>query len=642
MSKEQEVRAVKLPKTLMSLQGLRTVKSGDDNSIHKLLDTAYAECKKVDMVLMLERVMLHIGDISRQHNLLSEMGIKSPTGGAQERANFRSIIRWWSKTLPASFAKNIRAIVDFSVLENIMYYQNTTDRYKGNVINKEVLFPDTKIVYTFLINQIRAGKGLNLIAKHLPKYNTGLYRTTKKVIKPRDGVASFNWSRPEGAKWVKLNGVLIDEAKINVKAGDVVSYPRKKQEATLTKEKFINIWIKGFCEAIGWNVAEYKTFRSTQNTAEQKMASKSVLNMPKSDFMEFLDGLTSGQRYRVAKTVCSKDGDKLVPREKWLKLGGYYNEWESNQTKVADKLRTAAANNDEHAKVKLMKEFKVKATGVKTIDLLADMLKMNQTSEMINNSYQALVEKMDLIANVFVVLDGSASMNGPLVGGWTRNAYEIDAKYSNLQLWHIAAAMGVTFSTRNPNMAFRNTFGWFSNNFKIIGKSNLVNNAPNRFVDRNHYSKKVNEYNILSEKNTFIENFNSLNNSNPGHGAGTNMFASIEYFVQLIKDGKVTVEDLPNAILYITDNENNTGKSPKQALELAYSIGWSPLLIFWGLKQVPERLIAETKGLKNILFIGGFSEGVLSQILRGIKSGSVDPEDELWSIYDDMRYSVIK
>jgi len=120
------------------------------------------------------------------------------------------------------------------------------------------------------------------------------------------------------------------------------------------------------------------------------------------------------------------------------------------------------------------------------------------------------------------------------------------------------------------------------------------------------------------------------------------MFASIEYFVNLVGRGAAHAEDLPVALLYITDNENNSGKSPKQAIELASSIGWHPLLIFWGIRRLPEDLIRQTKGLDNILFVGGFSESVLSQILRGIKHGTVNPEDELWSIFDDKRYSVIK
>ncbi len=633
----------KFPTTLAVLQALRTTKGGNDKDIHALLDKAYAECSKNEMVLMLERIMLHIGDVSRQHNILTELGIKSPTGGSQERETFRSILRWWGKKLPESFAKNIRAIVEFTVLENIMFYQNTTDKNTGRLIKSEKLFADQSIVFEYLASEIRKGKNINLIAKHLPKYMTGGTRTTKKVIKAKRGVEEFNWTLPKGKSWVKLNGVYVEKGvdKIRVKNGDIVSYPRDKQDFTIEKQKEVNTWIIAFCKHMDWDIEKYKEFRKLQNTAEQVISSKSVLDMPKSDFMEFLSKLTTGQRFRVSKTVCYKDGNTLKAKEKWGELGNYFIEWENGQEKIADQLREAASNDDVQTKQKLMKEFKVKSTGVQTVDLLSEMMKDNMTDQMINNTYQSMIEKMDLIANVFPIIDGSGSMGSSIVRSYWGDNLKIDNKFAHISCWQVAAAMAIAFSTRNPVSDFRNTFGWFSSDFKIIGKSKYVNEAPNHYVSSSAYTKKVNAYNILSETKTFTENFKALSQSNPGECCSTNMFASIEHFVKLVKEGKNHVEDLPNALLYITDMENNTGKSPKQALELAYSIGWNPLLIFWGIQRLPDRFANEIKGLKNILIVGGFSEGVLSQILRGIKAGSVDPEDELWSIYEDKRYSVI-
>jgi hypothetical protein len=50
----------------------------------------------------------------------------------------------------------------------------------------------------------------------------------------------------------------------------------------------------------------------------------------------------------------------------------------------------------------------------------------------------------------------------------------------------------------------------------------------------------------------------------------------------------------------------------------------------------------ELKYTPNGLFIGGFNESCLSQILDGISKDTINPEDELWAIYNDIRYSVIK
>lgn len=632
----------KLPETLITLQFLRTARGKSDKEIHAMLDKAYRECGVNNNEIMLERLMLHIGDISRQHNILTEFGIRSTNGGAQEREVFRSILRWWEANMPNSFAKNIRIIVEFTVLENLMYYQNTTDRYKGKLIRKEMLYPNPKVVYDFLASEIRSGRSVNLIAKHLPKYSTGKNRTAKKTIKPRSGVTEFNWSRPKHAEWVKLNGVMTDTEKIKVKAGDVVSFVRKKQSHTLEKEKFVNSWIHGFCKAIGWDIAQYKEFRKKQDTSEQMVSSKAILNMPESDFMRFLDGLTSGQRFRVARCVCRKKEDVLTPVEKWGKLGSYYMNWENKQEKVADGLRKAAASNDKETKQKLMKEFKVKSTGMQTIDLLGSLCSGSLSEQQINNTYQSLIEKMDIIANVFPIIDGSGSMGASIGSGHYETIDQpIDPKYKHIKRFDLAAAMLIAFSTRNPVDSFRNTFGWFSSDFRIVGKSKYVNDSPNKFVDRSAYTKKVNEYNVLSEEATFTDNLRAMLKANPGEVASTNMFVSVEYFVNLVKSGKIHVEDLPDALLYITDNERNTGKSPKMAMELAYSIGWYPLFIFWGICTLPDNMKAEVKNMENFLLIGGFNEGVLSQILRGIKSGSVNPEDELWAIFDDKRYSIL-
>jgi hypothetical protein len=622
-----------LPKTLETLQFLRTAKNGTDTSIHKMLDQAYVECKKNNIILLLERVMLHIGDVSRQHNILSEMGIKSDKGGAQERKVFRSCMRWWEKNMPESFEKNLRIFAEFTLYENLMYYQNTTDRNTGKVVGSEMLFPMPSAVHNFLAGQIRIGKDLNLIAKHLPKVMTGKFRVTKKLVKAQRGVTTFHLNSIKLPKtdWVKVNGVLITDLTTTVNVGDVICYPRKKQEITLQKQEFINKWITDFCNVMDWTVSDYKKFRVRQDTPEQLFSSKLIERMPKSDFEAMLDRLTSGQRFRVAKMIAYKDEKgNLQPREKWGRLGEYYIGWEKSQEKIAQEIRVANSNNDEGAKKELMKQFKVKGTGIQTIDLLAELFKGNLNNTQIDNTYQAMVEKMDLIANVFPIVDGSNSMNNPIYHNGTHITFR-----------QIVYAMTIAFSTRNPVTEFRNTFGWFSSNFHIVGHSKYKDLRPNPYLASSSFTKKVENYQVLSELKTFTENFNSIKEADPKSVSSTNMFSSIEFFVGLVKEGKFHVEDLPQALLYLTDNENNEGKSPKEAIQLANSIGWKPLLVFWGITGMSGDTKKQMEGVPNCLFVGGFSESALSQILRGIKTGSVDPEMELWSIYEDKRYSVL-
>ena len=302
---EKKIDLTNLPKlsaTLETLQYLRTAKGHGDSQIHAMLDKAFAECKKQDCVLMLERIMVHIGDVSRQHNLLKEMSIKSPTGGAQERATFRSCMRWWEKNIPSSFEKNLQVFVEFTLYENLMYFENRTDRKTGRVLGTEILFPMPNVVHAFLASQIRRGKDLNLIARHLPKFyaENDTTRTTKKTVHLKKGQTEFKYKLPKKA-WVKINGQFVDGTTVTLKEGDVISYPRNKQTVALDRQTFINKWIKDFCKVIGWSLDDYKKFRSTQSTPEQAFASKAILKLSEVVFGKFLDQLTSGQRFGVAK-----------------------------------------------------------------------------------------------------------------------------------------------------------------------------------------------------------------------------------------------------------------------------------------------------------------------------------------------------
>jgi len=344
--------------------------------------------------------------------------------------------------------------------------------------------------------------------------------------------------------------------------------------------------------------------------------------------MKMLDGLTSGQRYRVSRMMKNET--------KWPNLSTWYNEWETAQEAVAEKLREAAVSGDKEATEKLKKEFKVKAVGKNTIDLLKDLFEGNFTDREINNTYQAMIENMDLVANVFPVIDGSASMDSP---AGTNSWYSANGKISNRD---VAYAMAIAFSTRNPVEEFRNTFGWFSRNFHIVGHSKYKDTRPNRFLAKDEYVEKGDAYQVLSAGKTFTENLKSIRQSDPGEVSSTNMGSVVDYFMNLVETGKFHVEDLPQALLFITDNEHNTGDSPSKVLARANAIGWNPLVIFWGVSQAPDYMMAEFKNTPNCLLIGGFNESVLSQVLRGIKSGSIDPEDEIWSIAEDKRYSVIE
>jgi hypothetical protein len=607
----RDTRNVSLNSVLTVLNYLRTEKNVNEKTAHKMLDEAYNECTTPETKTMFFRVLLFIGDVSRQHDMLTRLNIISKTGGAQERKNFRVVLRWWESRVPDHFYRHLEVFMEFSVIENLFYNEIRTNRRKGDLLSKEYMNFNMDKIADFICSMIRKRKH-NLIAKHLPKYSTGKNRTTKLTI-TKDKVIK---NKP----YVVVNGQTLF-GDVKVKVGDVISYSRLKKPHTLEREKRDKELIIKICNILGWSISGYKEFRKKQNTTEQLMSSKKINYLPDNEIMEVFNRMTAGQRYRMSR-ILYRDG---VIQDKWKRVATLYKSWEDSQSNIAQKIRNT---EDPVEKQKLEKQLKVKTAGTQTVDLLEKLLSGKLTEDQINTTYTALISKMDLIANVFVVVDGSGSMY----------SYHQQIGNQNIPLFAIANTLAITFSTTNPNLDFRNTFGWFSRDFKIIGKSKYVNNTPNRYVMSDEFNKLGDQRDIISDKYGFTENFTRMNKSNPGIISSTNIGACVEYFVDLHKRTGITVEELPQALLFITDNEGNTGLSPKQFISLANSIGWHPLVIFWGLKY---NSMEQYKGVENCLFVSGFSESTLSQILRFVKNGPINPEDELWAINDNPRYLVI-
>jgi len=588
-----EARKARFVAVLDAVQHLRTNKELTDSTLHPILDKAWEEVTQYgdEAKTMFIRMLLHIGDVSRHHNLLKKLGIDSKKGGAGERSNFRSILRWWEDRHRNHFYQNLDVITEFTVLENLLYDQIRTDRMKGTLKSEEKMGFDNKSIAMYFADKIRNSKN-PLVARHLPKYSTGKYRYS-------------------GNK------------------------KRAKQKFTLLREARVRAFVKQLCELLNWTVKDYKEYRKKQNTPEQLFSSHEIKNLSEDLLMKMFDSMTSSQRFRVAHMVAEKDGlGHLQPKQKWNDIGLSYIKWEGRQTKIAEEIRKEA---DPTKREKLSKDFKVKATGMQTVDLLVKVVEGKDTADQINNTYQALLEKMDLIGNVFTIIDGSGSMGNTMGSGY-RMREKIDSKYQHIRLFDVAAAMAIAFSTRNPNPEYRNQFGWFSDNFMLVGESKYRNTAPNPFVKGQEFIRAEDGTPVISSEYDFLTNLSRISQANPGRIASTNIGAAIEYFVNLHNNVGMSVEELPKALLFITDNEGNKGMPPAEFMAHAAQIGWFPLVIFWGIQY---NGMSQYKNIPNCLFIGGFSESVLSQVLRGIKSGSIMPETELWSINDDPRYSVI-
>ena len=634
-------RAIQFPKTLECLNKFRANKNMSQSEADGLLNNAYKECEALKEMTMFRRVLLHIGDVSRQHEILKVMKIKSETGGAQERSNFRKILNWWSRNMEQSFVENLRVFTQFTVYENLMFYQITSDRYRGDIKNVEKHLLKPEAVHKYLASQINKKRDLGLIARHLPALKTGTYRTAKKTISLRKGIEGpIKWSFPENRDknfWLKVNGESVDlEGKefIMVEESDILSFPRKKQNETLEKQREVNSWIQDFCKVMGWEGSDYIKFRkNNQHTPEQVFSNKTVLTFSEEQLTKMFDTMTAGQRYRVNRMLVDKKGSLSEPSSKWGQVSKVYAKWELEQNQAAKEVRIALESGDESKVKEASKKLKVKSTGKQTVELVADLFG-SRDLEFINTTYTSLVSKLDLQVNVFPVIDGSGSMDGT----WGNCNTVINGVTLTPRM--IAYTLGITFSTLNPQLEMRNAYGWFSEEFHIVGSTKFKDFTPNPYMNRRGFQKQVSTGLYISAEKTLSENLAIMKASDPGEVAGTNLWGVIDFFSSRIEQGLLHSEDAPNCLLFLTDTEGNVGSDVETAFTRATSVGWNPLVVMWNIGYT-SYMNDFAKNIPNLLFVNGFSESVLSQVLRGIKTGSVNPDDELYSIKEDKRYSVI-
>jgi hypothetical protein len=337
-------------------------------------------------------------------------------------------------------------------------------------------------------------------------------------------------------------------------------------------------------------------------------------------------------RLARALTNVDKTTDKITPDPKWGDFGKWYIDWSEAQQVAAANVREAMASGSDQDIEKAKKALKVKATGKKTVDLLVELLQASgsKTTAEVDTLHTALIAKMPLDVSVFPILDTSGSMNQFIRFENTR---------TNVSLLDLAMTLTITFSAYNPIPEWKGVYGEFAGAFQILGKSIYVDERSN--IHMKPKLRQVAPTQVIDPNAPFSKNLDSLRKKRTGKIGGTNMMSAIQYFVKLVESGSLHAEQLPNALMWITDNENNSGLSPLKAQELANSVGWNPLFIFWGISNLPYGMQHLIKDMKNMLLIGGFSEGVLTQVLSFIKKGAIVPEDEIWAIYDNPRYSVL-
>lgn len=575
---KDKFKDLKLNKVLDLLIWARINAKHSQAEFNQKANDAYEQAVTAGYPELMFIVMSHIGDISRFHNAYRKLGIKSKDGGTGEYESFRKLMTWLVNKHPEMAAEYYKWAQEFTQYSIGWFNQNTTDRKSGKLVQSESLYFPEDAVFNHLRTKLMTGEDIAIIAKQLPKYVTGKNRYT-----------------------VKEDGTIAK---------------RPIQGFTREKRARVNGWINRFCKAmIGTpyfekgTLPEYRAFRKLQDSMEQKLSSKSLDNYSLDELFSIFDHCPAGQRSRL-------HGLMKNPETKFPIASKAYLEWMDIQKKAS----TMTKDERKEAGIKLT----IKSTGMKTIDIFQKMVTTGDTNEA-DALWKSLVEKQRHNVSVFPIIDGSSSMDQNL------------DKYPELSVRDVAYAMAVTFATQNPDEALRNSYGWFSAEFRVINHETFQNDNPSYW---NRIRKEVKPYQVLSEKFSFSQNLVNLKKADPLEVSCTDQVKVVEYFVQMVNENKLRVEELPKVLLFLTDNEFNGRYNAEgnvlRSQEVAASIGWYPLQVLWGLRMDQKKF--PFSNINNCIGLGGFNEGILGQVFGNIMSVYVDPYTELWSLAKDERY----
>lgn len=647
---EEQKESLKLNATLVAIQQGKISKTISDSQYHPLLNGAKAELHKVQADLqayafeVFLRNLFFILAIQRQHNIWKEENVKveSEVGGQMRQAG-RSIVRWlwanmqeWLLTRKEGYLYNLNLIVEYANYDAILHNQiRTTKGSKKSpaiVTSKETMNIPLNIVAELIAQNIRKGVHMSLIARWLPKVQSGKNRYTKLVVGKTFKGKQFD---PKGKVWCKLNGEKI-YAITPVKEGDIISYPRAITSAAKERIKKDQELVHAVCEIMDWDKTQYTKFRHQymQETPEHKFASGSITNFAKDQFVKWVGSLSSGQQHVVSTHLCYMDSSKKLvanPNGKWYntELPKWYLEaFVAAEEKKAQVVREAMAKGDNEKAKAVATTMKTKTAGTQTIDLFTDLIQQRKSPQEIDTIYTALTSKMDMSVPVYCCIDGSGSMTGARLEINGTMVSPLDA----------AIVIALTFMLTNPVLELGQSCMWYGSEGTFTGVTRYRNTAPNPYTTNKQVITDADK--IVDRTKGFAANFASLKAANPGHVSSTNPGKVVESFLDLVKRGQMHIENLPKVLVFVTDDEGNSGMSPAQFIALANKASWFPLFVFWGLTGT--HALEQYKNSPNVLVERGFSENTLSSVLQFIRKGTVNMFDSLFAIAENPAFSLIK
>lgn len=570
-------------------------------ALHDLLNKAHTEANTPELKALLIMLIFNIGDIGGRNP--QYLRGKATHGGHGARFQFIWALMW---VLSKSDIKRIfpfEYVAEHSYFEALWYNQIRTDRKKGRVLSStSVLTTEESIQFiaSVVAEMIkRPGSHHTLIAKYLtvPKFSTRKGEKGRRTLQP----------------------VTVDRVK------------KDFQFALALSEK------------VGWLVEkkpQYTKFTgliefkkaNLQNTEAHLFSSKKILSFGKAQFLQWLDTLPAGARYRVEKRL------ERYP-QKWGELPSYYTQWVEEKKQAQQALKEFKATNqgdltiaEQNQLKELKKAAKVTTGGTNFKDLF---LALSNKENSIELALEALLEKVEMKVPVLPVVDVSGSM------------------YSNhTELRQTSAELAALCATitllKNPHENKGDFLMHFSSTGGVIDSRSPEQKRANRFIVGNSIPSNK----LIVPTDSFIDNYKRVYQKLDSvyHG-GTNISAIFEAFrtyVNSAMNKQAAIESLNEypVLLVLSDGDLNSCYSPaasmaKFQMEMRQAFGWEGVIVIWD--TVQKEKSNNFEGLENVIYFSGTNPDVLTQIFSKIHDlDIIDVYTGLKSLFASERYEKVK
>ena len=599
-------------KGLLSLNHIGTNENSPKSQVLNALDGAWNEVKddhelrKAFFVLMFS-----FGDITnRQHNVFKKAKVDG--GGNSNRDVFRYCMEWLLKNNRKQYLKFL-----------------TSD-----------LFRQFVCLWNVLATQVKTKPGTKTVTEVIQAYTQddiemlAMYLAT--IIRKSNAVESSII-----AKWL-VRPRLSKRQRVNKKTGE------KLGTRTLTPKVVLNMRLReklytSLSTIMGWEMVKHphnmefvglNEWRKEHNQELESVlfSSREILKMKKIDFLNLLERLPSGARYRVRRRLLTKDDTQK--NTKWgNNLYTWFLDWEKSkedaqkqQRVLQEKVRQGTATEED---VIVLQEVKKKAKVNTGASSLFDAFQKGDPL-----SVQSVMDKVIFEVPVLVIADCSGSMGGLPT--------------------HYARLLTTLTMLKNPNPELADVLACFGSSaifYSGIGVNN-VTQQQNRFMK----GTAVSVQGIVDRNKSFEDNYKMVSNFVNASMGGTDFSSVANSFKNWIDkatdaaDKALRIETIQKypVFVVVSDGDMNSQSNAAQSMtnfqmKMKQWFNWEGVVVVWDVNTGYGGGSSKFESCENVVYYNGVNASTVNTIFSKIHDlDIIDVYTGIKSLYESNRYDLIK